>query len=277
MGLDTGTQSPAHTGRTGVVLIHGVRTSRTMWRAQLEALAAAGRPAIAIDLPGHGADVGGAFTIDASMARVDEAVAALGGQALVCGLSLGGYLAIEFTRRRPDAVVGLVAAGCCTAPTTSLRGLWARAVPWIERLPDGGSRLNDAMVRRFLSEQAVRDIGAGGYALDVMSAVLAGVADLDPIGALAAARCPVWLVSGRFDHFRGQERAYLRAARASGRPVRHVVVPRARHLVSLDAPVAFSRVLLEALDAVDRSLDAVDGSSGSLEQAPRPGAPDQRG
>lgn len=275
MGFDTGTRGAAPTaGRTGAVLVHGVRTSRTMWRAQLEALAAAGRPAIAIDLPGHGADVGGAFTVDASMARVDEAVAALGGRALVCGLSLGGYLAIEYARRRPDAVAGLVAAGCCTAPTTSLRELWARAVPWIERLPDGGARLNDAMVRRLLSEQAIRDVGAGGYALDVMSAVLAGVAELDPIGTLADVRCPVWLVNGRFDHFRGQERAYLRAARASGQPARHVVVQRARHLVSLDAPVAFSRVLLEAVDAVD-ALDR--SSTGSLEQAPRAGAPDQRG
>jgi len=37
----------------GVVLVHGVRTSRTMWRAQEESLRAAGHRVVAVDLPGH--------------------------------------------------------------------------------------------------------------------------------------------------------------------------------------------------------------------------------
>src|SRR5690606_37439557 len=35
-----------------VVLLHGARTSRTMWRPQVEALERAGRTALAVDLPG---------------------------------------------------------------------------------------------------------------------------------------------------------------------------------------------------------------------------------
>ncbi|MGO1315975.1 MAG: alpha/beta fold hydrolase [Cellulomonadaceae bacterium] len=237
----------------GVVLVHGVRTSHTMWRAQVEALEATGRPVRAIDLPGHGADAAGRFSVDATMARLEDAVQELGGEAVVAGLSLGGYLAIEYLRRRPHAVRALVAAGCCTVPSTPARGLWLSAVRWIERLPDAGAGLNETMVRRLLSPQAAQDVAAGGYALGVMSDVLTEVGDLDPLAGLRAARGPVWLVNGRLDHFRGQERAFVRAARASRRPVRLVVVPGARHLVSLDAPVAFTRVLLEALDVFDGS------------------------
>ncbi len=78
---------------TPVVLIHGIRLSSSMWQAQLAAVEATGRPAIAVDLPGHGTRADDAFTIDAAMAVVDAAVQRLGGRAVVVGLSLGGYVA----------------------------------------------------------------------------------------------------------------------------------------------------------------------------------------
>ncbi|WP_319946599.1 alpha/beta fold hydrolase, partial [Cellulosimicrobium cellulans] len=44
-----------------VVLVHGSRTSRSMWRDQLAALGRAGVRAVAVDLPGHGVRRGEAF------------------------------------------------------------------------------------------------------------------------------------------------------------------------------------------------------------------------
>jgi len=230
----------------GVVLVHGVRTSHTMWRPQLAALGRAGIPATAIDLPGHGARSAERFTVDAAICAVADAVAGLGGRALVVGLSLGGYVGIAHAARHPEQVAGLVAAACCTQPRRLLVEAWAAAARTIGRLPDGGSWLNDAAARRLVGAQGAADLGAGGFALGVMADVLREVGQLDPVADLASVRAPVWLVNGRFDHFRADERRYLAACRDG----RLVVVPGATHLVSVVAPVRFTRTVLEAYDAV---------------------------
>lgn len=240
----------ASPGPVPVVLVHGSRTSATMWRRQLEALGRAGVPAVATDLPGHGSRRGEPFTLDGAVAAVRRDVDALGGRALVSGLSLGGYVAIEHRARHPEQSVGLVAAACCTVTSSVLRPAWLSLARWIEGWPDHGARLNDTFVRLALDAEGAGDLAAGGFALTAMAQVLHELGPTDTLGALAAARSPVWFVNGRYDHFRTQERAFVAAARAGGADARLVVVPHARHLVSLDAPVAFSRVLLEAAAAV---------------------------
>lgn len=230
-----------------VVLLHGARTSRTMWRAQLEVLARAGRRAVAIDLPGHGARIGERFTVDGCVAAVDDAVAALGGRAVVVGLSLGGYTALHWAARRPESVAGVVAAGCSSVPDQPATRAWLLAARAFARLPDRGAWLNQRLVDVALPPEAGAALAEGGYALEVMVDMLTQMQAVDPVADLSRIRCPVWLVNGQWDHFRLQERRLLAAAHDA----RLVVIPRATHLVSLVRPVAFARVLLEALEDVD--------------------------
>lgn len=249
-------------GRVPVVLVHGLRTSRTMWRAQVRTLGAAGHPAVAIDLPGHGRRRGERFTLDGAIGAVAEAVDGLGGRALVVGLSLGGYLGIAHAARYPRQVAGLVAAGCSTHPARLVVDAWVLAARGIARLPDAGAGLNQFMVDHTLTATAAADVAAGGFALDVMVDALREMRTATPLEDLARVRAPVWLVNGRYDHFRGEERRYLAACRDG----RLVVLRGAKHLVSLDAPVAFDRVLLEALAWLgDRAPETSVGLSASPE------------
>lgn len=243
-----------------VVLVHGMRTSRTMWRAQVDALERAGHVAVAVDLPGHGERAGEPFLLDEAVATVRRAVDGVGGRALVVGLSLGGYVGIAHAARHPDQVAGLVAAGCSSRPRRLLVGGWSLAARGIVRLPDHGAGLNAFMVRRFLPAQGAVDIGAGGFALLVTEEVLREVARSSPVDDLARIQAPVWLVNGRFDHFRGDERLFLRACRDG----RLVVVPGATHLVSVVAPERFSRVVLEALDEVERRPAGAAAAAGEV-------------
>ncbi len=232
---------------TPVVLLHGARVSRTMWRPQLAALERAGRPAVAIDLPGHGTRIAERFTLAGATAAVEEAVDAVGGRAVVVGMSLGGYLGIHHAALRPDQVVGLLAGACCSVPDQPATAAWQLAVRGITRLPDGGAWLNQRLVDLALPPEGAAACAEGGFALAVMGDLLAEVRRIDVLADLARVRCPVWLVNGSLDHFRLQERAFLRAAPGA----RRVLVRGATHLSSVVRPVAFTRVLLEALDDLD--------------------------
>ncbi|MBD7918339.1 alpha/beta hydrolase [Cellulomonas sp. Sa3CUA2] len=254
-----------------VVLVHGLRASRTMWRAQVEALERAGHVALAVDLPGHGERIAETFTWDGALQAVRDGVDAVGGRALVVGLSLGGYVAVAHAARYPEQVAGLVAAACSSRPYPAVLRAWAAAADgFFARLPDRGAAINQALVDRTLPPQAAVDVGAGGFALDVVGDTMRAMRRADPLTDLARLDVPVWIVNGRFDHFRGEERRFVAACREG----HLVVVPGATHLVSLVQPVRFTRVLLEVLD----DLDARAEPSGVVRaQVPRADAPDDAG
>lgn len=237
--------------RTHVVLVHGIRTSATMWRRQLAALAAHDVSAVAIDLPGHGTRLGEPFTLDAACDTIAGALSDIGpttAPRLLVGLSLGGYLSVEVAARHPELIDGLVAASCGTRPRgPGLAGYRALAGV-IGRLPDRGRALNDAMARIALSPEAVRDVVAGGVALDVMQPALSAVGGIDLESALARIPRPIWFVNGRFDHFRFEERRLARLAADA----RLVIVPGATHLVSLSRPEEFTAAVLDAVAELER-------------------------
>jgi pimeloyl-ACP methyl ester carboxylesterase len=242
--------------RARVVLVHGLRTSATMWRRQLVELPRHDVDVVAVDLPGHGVHLGEEFSVDAAMEAIDRALnpseEAPTVPRLLVGLSLGGYLAIEFAARHPDRLDGLVAASCGTRPRGIGLTAYQRLAALIGRLPDKGRGMNDAVARLFLSPGAVEDVLAGGVALDVMGPVLRAVEHFDPEAALARVAVPVWFVNGRFDHFRTEERRFLKATRDG----RLVVIPGATHLVSLTRPDHFTAVVLSAVAELDRRAAA---------------------
>ena len=230
-----------------VVLLHGARVSRTMWRPQAEALRRAGRAALAIDLPGHGRRAGERFTVAGSLDAIDDAVAQVGGRAVLVGLSLGGYLGIAHAARRPEQVAGLVAAGCSSIPDQPATSAWLLAARAFARLPDKGAWFNQRAVDLALPPEMAVVVAEGGFALEVMVDLLSEMRRTDPVDDLRRIQCPVWLVNGQWDHFRLQAGVFRRASPDT----RVVTVRGATHLVSLVRPVAFNRLLLAALDEVD--------------------------
>jgi pimeloyl-ACP methyl ester carboxylesterase len=240
-----------------VVLVHGIRTSATMWRAQVEALDAAGIAHRAVDLPGHGTRLGERFTMAAALTTIDDAIEGMPGPVILCGLSLGGYLTLHWAGLRADGgagvVDGIIAASCGTTPRgAALRG-YQKIAGGIGRLPDHGAGINQFMIDRFIPAPGREDVTRGGVALDVMADGLEAMTAVRPVHSIGRIRVPLLFVNGRFDHFRAEERLYLRAARRRpGLPQSWsglAVIPGATHLVSLTRPEAFTGILLDSVGA----------------------------
>lgn len=230
--------------RPTVILVHGLRTSHSLWRQQLEDLEREGVPARAIDLPGHGRRIGERFTLDGALNSIGDAVAeaeASGSKPYLVGFSLGGYLGIEWVARNPGRAAGLLAAACGTVPNPVVMHAWRGIAKVIGRFPDRGRGLNDLAVRIFVPEPGATDVISGGVALDVMDDTIRALLSLRPLERLREIGEPVLFVNGRWDHVRAHARRYL----AGTRNGRLVTVPGASHLVTVIRPHEFTAALLD--------------------------------
>ncbi len=95
-----------------IVFIHGAGGSHQVWLEQLRTLGRR-RPAIAIDLPGHGDSEGsGADRIEIYRDVVKEFVAAVGlERAVVVGHSMGGAIAQSIAVDQPELLTAIVLVG----------------------------------------------------------------------------------------------------------------------------------------------------------------------
>lgn len=235
-----------------VVLVHGIRTSATMWRAQVEYLERRGNPVTAVDLPGHGTRMGEEFTLDSAFATIDRAVrdAAEAGPVLLAGHSMGGLISIEYVGAEdPPPVAGFIAASCTALP----RGIGLETYRFLARrfdaLPDRGMWLTDRLLDRILPAETRADFGAGGYALDAQDVALRSLSVLDLIAALHRIDVPLWFVNGQWDQLRVNEKLFLRVAPHA----ELIVVPRTTHHVTVMRPEVFNALLEVALTTLEAS------------------------
>lgn len=233
------------------VLVHGIRTSATMWRSQVEYLEAHDHPVTAVDLPGHGTRMQEDFTLHEALHTIDAAVraAAYKGPVLLVGHSMGGLLSLAYTGgAQPPPVAGLVAAACTSLPRgAGLRAyrLFARAV---DSLPDRGMWLTQRMLAATIPSENRADFAAGGYALDTQDTALRALAALDIAAAVPRIDVPLWFVNGQYDQLRLNEPLFRRLAPHA----ELIVVPRTTHLVTAMRPDVFNAVLAVAIATVQR-------------------------
>ncbi|WP_329233810.1 alpha/beta hydrolase [Streptomyces sp. NBC_01460] len=221
-----------------IVFVHGTRFSAGQWSMQLAALRDE-FPVIAIDLPGHGDRSAQPWSLSAATEIISSAVDSLDhGPALVVGHSLGGYASLEFARRCPEQLRGMILAGA----SASTRGL--RAVPYrlvaglVPRMPaDRLTRWNDRLLRRLYPRDVVEATLRAGYAFHTLPAAWGDVLGRFDAGAMRHVKAPVLILNGEKDAvFRAGEADFARAHPHA----RVELIPRARHLANFDDPDAFT-------------------------------------
>lgn len=222
-----------------IVLIHAIRSSRTMWKGQVRRLRERGYQVIAPDLPGHGRRRGEEFTLAAALATLDEAVDACDEPPLLVGLSLGGYLTLHWAGTHPGRLAGVVAADCTIVPGPAmarLYGLWMTMKDWLPG--DSDSRVARSFARQHSRKAAKRYYG-GGRAHGVVRTVVRIIGGFDLLADVARIDVPITFLNGEHDPFRRHEALFMEAARDGELRI----LTDAGHIANLSRPKRFAKLL----------------------------------
>jgi pimeloyl-ACP methyl ester carboxylesterase len=236
-------------GRT-LLLVHGFPLNRGAWSRQVAAFKEDYR-VIAPDLRGLGESEGGADPVAMSRYAYDLHALALhlgAGPVILAGHSMGGYVALAFTKAFPLALQGLVLVGTKAGADTAAAAAARRATA-AEVREKGVSVVVDAMAAKMLSAgntdgamaADVRSIMASSKPEGIRAALL-GMAERPDAGAwLGTIHLPTLVIAGADDTIVDPAES---EALAKAIPGAHLeLIPGAGHLVAFERAEAFNAAL----------------------------------
>ena len=239
-----------------IIFIHGFPFSHEMWKPQLDAFLSGFR-AIAYDVRGHGqSDVGdGQFSIEFF---VDDLIALMDKlsipKAILCGLSMGGYIALRTIERFPDRVKGLILADtksesdgneARTKRSASLRGVkqdgvaafaenFAKAIFWSETF----SRNPQAI-------ETIKNIIRNNSPLGIGGALLALAARTDTTTFLPSIAIPTLILVGEHDALTPPSASKAMHSAIPGSEL--AVISNAGHMANVENSEQFDQTMFEFL------------------------------
>src|SRR5438874_5748547 len=247
---------------SAVVFLHGFPFNRSMWHEQIEFLSARGYRCVAPDLRGLGENksTNDINTME-DMARdvatlLDELTI---DSAIICGLSMGCYVAFEFAHLFPARMSALVlAGGRCEGPDKAekqSREQQARQV-----LEQGFAPSVEAILQSLLAAQTLAEKP------EVVARVREMVAKTDPRGAAAVQRgmaarrdycgdlpqisVPTLIVAGRDDGVRKPIDA--ETIRVGIKSSRIEIIKDAGHLMNMEQPEVFNQAMWQFLEQLNQ-------------------------
>ena len=232
-----------------IVFLHGVGSDKSVWRPQLEYFSAT-RRALAFDYPGYGDSdpAPDGTSRDDYAAAILYALTKLGiAKAHICGLSLGGVVAIAMHHRAPERCASLILADTFAVHPEG-RAIYERSLTGSQDLPAMANARVDVLLGQ-PADPAIR------------SEVVATMSRIDPaayrIGAeavwladqrdrAAAIRVPTLVVCGSEDKVTPPALSHDLAALIPD--ARYVEIAGAGHLGNIEKPGDFNRIVEDFID-----------------------------
>jgi 3-oxoadipate enol-lactonase len=244
---------------TPLVLIHGYPLSRRMWDPQVQGLSSDAR-VIAIDLRGHGESQAPFWltTVDTYADDVRGLLDHLNiDKAVICGFSMGGYVAFAFLRRYPERVRGLILADTRPQPDAP-EGKAARFQSALTAQSQGAGAIAEAMIGRLLSQksmdekrelvEAVKGIMQNTPVQGIAGDLMAMAERPDSVEMLSSINVPTLVIVGEVDGLTPPADSQLMAERIPGAKIE--IIPGAAHLSNMEEPEHFNRAVRELLARV---------------------------
>ena len=237
-----------------LILLHGFPMDHRQWRPQLESLSATFQ-VISLDFRGFGGStLNGDYSLSALADDVELVRTHLAPtrRIILCGLSMGGYVAFEYWRRHAAHVARLVLAH--TKPDADTdearrgreamievareRGGWTAVSPMMEKLISAEHAAEGSPVR-----ERVEAMLRGARAEAVIAAQRAMAARRESVSLLPGIDVPTLVIAGEQDAI-----APPGATRKWGAippRARTEVIPNVAHLSPLEAPETFHQMVAE--------------------------------
>jgi len=240
----------------GLLFIHAFPLDARMWEGQLAAFSDA-MPVAAPHLPGFGGtpSAGDVMTMRAAAERCVQELDRMGiERAVVCGLSMGGYVALELWRQIPGRIAGLALANTRAGADSEEGAAGRKALA--ERLRAEGSAFLVAAPPPLLSEDPdpamaakVRDLIADQPAESIAAASLGMAERPDSTPDLPGIGVPAVVITSTADRLIPAEVSAPMAGDIPGGEL--VTLEGAGHLSNLEAPGHFDDAIRELLARCD--------------------------
>jgi len=237
---------------TGLLLVHAFPLDARMWEHQLAAFSDA-MPVAAPHLPGFGGTPGSGevMTMRAAAERCIAELDRAGiDRVVVCGLSMGGYVAFELWRRIPQRIAGLALANTRSGADSPEGAAGRRALA--ERLRAEGNAFLVAGPPPLLSEDADPALMArvrgeiGDQPAEAIAAAALGMAERpDSTSDLSGITVPASVITSTGDKLIPSEATAPMADQIPGAQL--ITIEGAGHLSNLEAPGDFDDALRNLL------------------------------
>lgn len=233
-----------------ILFLHAFPLNRGMWEGQILLLLNEQQfRLVALDWPGFGeSDIPASLS---TMEQLADDVVGLMDQlgmqrAILCALSMGGYVAFAFLRKYPQRVAALILAD--TKPDADSDEAKANREKVAQlALEQGTGAIADQQVPRLLAEQTrqhhpeverrVRQMIEAATAQGIAAASRGMAQRIDATDLLASISCPTLVLVGEQDVLTPPALAQAYAAKIPG--AQFALIPAAGHLANLEQPEAF--------------------------------------
>lgn len=240
-----------HGSGPAILFSHGYSATLEMWRGQVASLSGH-HQLILWDMRGHGQtdspDDPSAYSEEATVADMTALLDAVGAErAILCGMSLGGYMSLGFCRVHPERVRALLLVD--TGPgfkNDDARAAWnKRALETanafeIQGLAALQSRSREMAMSRHRSAKGLARAARGMLAQR----------DASIMKSLPDIRVPALVIVG------GDDAPFLAAADYMATKIpnaRKIVIPHAGHASNLDQPELFNQAAAQFLESLETS------------------------
>ena len=254
-----------------IIFIHGFPLNKSMWDIQVEALKENYR-VIAYDIRGHGKSDPGIdeFFIELFVLDLLRLMEKLGiEKSILCGLSLGGYIALNAVLKYPDRFDGLILNDTqCIADTPEIKENRCIAITNIKE--KGVEQYADESVKKLFASESftkkknviteVKDMIISTTKQSLCDTLHALAERKETCSRLQEINIPVLIMVGKEDKITPIAAAQLMHEKILNSKLE--IIQHAGHLSNLENPTAFNTHLVNFLEVASKksfSLSDTDG------------------